>query len=168
MNTKNIPAWAIAQALREWRDAIPESTYRAEVEKQVAERAREILTRPPPLIERYGVLKEVAIERQRQDAKWGVQNHPDLPEEAIQLDPAERCEYFSLMAESVAKTACEEAFKDGRGSYADIFLEEVSEAIAAANNEKRLREELVQCAAVACAWVECIDRRGATGMEHAP
>lgn len=43
--TDKLPAWAIAQALSEWRDAIPESTFREEVHSQVMARAREILAR---------------------------------------------------------------------------------------------------------------------------
>lgn len=44
--TEKLPAWAIAQALQEWRDAIPKSRFREEVRAQVMARAREILGRP--------------------------------------------------------------------------------------------------------------------------
>jgi hypothetical protein len=64
--------------------------------------------------------------------------------------------------ESGAKARCEQRFGLGIGTYGDIFIEEVAEAIGAAN-EDRLREELVQCAAVAVAWIEAIDRRKAAG-----
>lgn len=49
------------------------------------------------------------------------------------------------------------ASKMGELTYKDIFLEEVFEALSEEDQEK-LREELVQTAAVAVAWVEKIDR----------
>jgi hypothetical protein len=42
-------------------------------------------------------------------------------------------------------------------TWAHILTEEFYEALAEADPEK-LREELVQVAAVAVAWVECLDR----------
>lgn len=171
----NLPSWAIAQALNEWRDALPESGVRNEVNQQIEARAREILARPPPDTFEFfndinhkaaGVAVEVLDERKRQDAKWGVQNHPDLPpfDEAHATPNA----WFGLPTADDARDACEAAFKNGRGSYAHIFNEEVCEAIEAAPDPVKLREELIQVAAVAVAWVECIDRRNASGMEHAP
>lgn len=159
--TDQLPAWAIAQALQEWRDALPESGVRNEVKQQIEARAREILARPPPT---QSVLYEVAGERTRQDAKWGVQNHPDLPpfEEARATPNA----WFGLPSADDARDACEAAFSRGRGSYAHIFVEEVCEAVEAAYDPAKLREELIQVAAVAVAWVECIDRRQA--KENAP
>jgi len=41
----SIPAFAIAQALQQWRDAIPESGFRGEVLMQVMARARLIVVR---------------------------------------------------------------------------------------------------------------------------
>jgi hypothetical protein len=46
-----------------------------------------------------------------------------------------------------------------RPSWALILLEEVSEAVEAIGDVTALRAELVQVGAVACAWVEAIDRR---------
>lgn len=104
------------------------------------------------------VLKEVAEERKRQEALWGAQNHHDgtgpltlflgarVPEEHTYADIRSR-----------ATDLTEWNSNSGRLSYADIFLEEVFEALAESNQD-RLREELVQCAAVAVAWVEKIDR----------
>lgn len=161
-----LPDWAIAKALQEWRDALPESGVRNEVKQQIETRAREILARPPPDmivanaasdVPTERVLIEVGDERARQDAKWGVQNHPDLPpfEEARATPNA----WFALPTADDARDACEAAFRNGRGSYAHIFVEEVCEAIEAAPDPAKLREELIQCAAVAVAWVEAIDRR---------
>jgi hypothetical protein len=159
----NLPAWSIAQALKEWRDALPESGVRNEVNQQIEARAREILARPPPSNVRLvntttaRTALEVVDERTRQDAKWGVQNHPDLPpfEEARATPNA----WFGLPTADDARDACEAAFRNKRGSYAHIFVEDVCEAIEAAPDPAKLREELIQCAAVAVAWVEAIDRR---------
>lgn len=156
-----IPSWAIAQALSEWRAAVPESGYRQEIDQQLHDRAREILARPPPI----SVLAEVSAERKRQDARWGVQNHPDLPPDVQFNHP---CGYFELPLADMARAECELAFKQCRGSYAHIFVEEVCEAIEAGRDPASLRAELVQVAAVAVAWIECIDRRAATGTGHAP
>ena len=80
------------------------------------------------------VLSEVAKERWHQEDKWGQQDNPDF-------------EWVSILTEEVGEAAAEvnEAnFVSGknRGDFS------------------KLRAELVQVAAVAVAWVECIDRRG--------
>lgn len=69
------------------------------------------------------VLEQVAIERERQDAKWGEQNHP--------LDT-----WLTVLAEEVGELA--QAILKGQTAEA--------------------RKEAVQCAAVAVAIVEFIDR----------
>ncbi len=104
------------------------------------------------------VLKEVAEERQRQEARWGEQNHHDgtgplalflgarVPEEHTYADIRDRATEMTDWR-SGSKMV----------SYGDIFLEEVFEAMAE-SDQGRLREELVQCAAVAVAWIEKIDR----------
>jgi hypothetical protein len=58
------------------------------------------------------------------------------------------------------RLACQVAAELGVITWADIFEEEVAEALAEVDLE-RLREELLQVAAVAVAWVEAIDRRRA-------
>ena len=77
---------------------------------------------------RLAVLMEIDRERMKQDAKWGEQNH----------DP-----YL----------------------YGAILVEEVGEAMQAAlksqwegGDPHALRAELVQVAAVAVAFIECVDR----------
>lgn len=104
------------------------------------------------------VLKEVAAERKSQEARWGEQNHHDgtgpntlmfgmrMPEEHTYADMRKRATDITDSRTSM-----------GMVSYGDIFLEEVFEAMAESDQD-RLREELVQCAAVAVAWVEKIDR----------
>lgn len=99
------------------------------------------------------VLADLVRERGRQDAKFGVQNHPDLPKGA-----KHPCAFFGLPTADAARLHCEDAFKRGTGSYAHVLVEEVSEAIEDAHDPVKLRAELVQVAAVAVAWVEKIDR----------
>lgn len=80
------------------------------------------------------VLHEVHLERIRQDQKWGQQDHT----------PAH---YFAILAEEhgeVAKEVVEYTF--GRANTLRARL-------------ARIREELIQEAAVAVAMVEAIDRR---------
>jgi hypothetical protein len=97
-------------------------------------------------------------ERAVQDAKWGESNHPDVP-----AGVKHPCAFFGIPTADAARLFCETAFRTGTGSNAHILLEEVSEAIEAANDPAHLREELVQVAAVAMKWIEQIDRRTAAG-----
>lgn len=92
-------------------------------------------------------LTDVLNERERQQDKWGEQNHADGTGGA------------AFVAEADFRRAqCEEAFALGVGTWKDILLEEVWEAMAERDPEK-LREELIHVAAVAVSWVEGLDRR---------
>lgn len=93
------------------------------------------------------VLAEIHEERQRQDAKWGEQNHPDGTGSAARVLDAQH-----------ARNECKRQFAEGTGTWLDILEEEVAEAYAEADPEV-LRAELIQVAAVAVAWIEAIDRR---------
>jgi NTP pyrophosphatase (non-canonical NTP hydrolase) len=75
------------------------------------------------------ILGEVAEERISQDAKWGEQNHLDFV-------------WCAILGEEVGEVA--NAILEG--TFSDAPLAHV-------------RDELVQVAAVAVAWVEAIDRR---------
>lgn len=111
------------------------------------------------------VYLQIQDERSRQVAKWGEQNHPNgtgektTPMAEIVRGPANAIvnRHFAFGLALQAKTATDAHAKDGSLTYADIFLEEVLEALAEEDPVK-LREELVQCAAVAVAWIEKIDR----------
>lgn len=92
-------------------------------------------------------LEEVAQERLRQTVKWGHQNHPDGTGVPSMQAASER-----------SRRVCEQNFYNGRGTWADILREEFHEALAE-SDPAALRAELIQVAAVACAWVEAIDRR---------
>lgn len=96
-----------------------------------------------------GVLAEVQAERERQDAKWGEQNHPDGTGNKSQQDYAEQ-----------ARKWCQAAFGSGYGTWSDVLAEEVAE-VNAEREPAKLRAELIQVAAVAVAWVAAIDRRPA-------
>jgi len=78
------------------------------------------------------VLSEIAEERKRQDLKWGEQNHPP-------------CEWITILTEEVGEAA-EEALNI-RFDYKDGGRPLVA-----------LRMELIQVAAVAVAFIECLDR----------
>ena len=93
----------------------------------------------------YDVGAEIIQERRRQDLKWGEQNHPSGTGS------------FYKRKAALAKKRCQNPLND-QDSWDLILLEEVYEALAE-TNELKVREELIQVAAVAMAWVECIDRR---------
>lgn len=93
------------------------------------------------------VLREVAVERRDQDECWGEQNYPDGTGGSARRKDAR-----------LAKEAENRAFAHGEGTWRHILTEEVAEAFAE-GNPTTLREELIQVAAVAVAWVEAIDRR---------
>lgn len=80
------------------------------------------------------ILDEVARERLAQDEKWGVQDREDL-------------KWLAILVEEVGEVADEL-----NSQWAPPSI-----------GPKRLREELVQVAAVAVAWVEAIDRRQGDG-----
>ena len=82
------------------------------------------------------VLNEVAVERFRQEKKWGRQDHA-MPN------------YLMILGEEVG-----EANKE--------CLEEYFNRSITKKTYKNLREELIQVAAVAVAMVECLDRQNET------
>jgi len=102
------------------------------------------------------VAGDVIRERAAQDMKWGQSNHPSLP-----AGVKHPCAFFGIPTADAARLFCETAFRTGTGSNAHILLEEVSEAIEAADDPVHLRAELVQVAAIALKWIEQIDRRPA-------
>ena len=98
------------------------------------------------------VVNEILIERERQDAKWGEQNWPDHVNSSMEI-----LLEMDLEANR-ARSRCQANHDYGRTNWADILLEEVFEALAESDPAK-VRAELIQVAAVAANWVECIDRR---------
>jgi hypothetical protein len=76
------------------------------------------------------VLQEVAAERARQDAKWGVQHHKNPM-------------WVAILVEEVGEAAAL--------SLSDEYGTSLSD-------REKLRQELIQVAAVAVAFIECLDR----------
>lgn len=93
------------------------------------------------------VMKDVIDERSRQIVKWGIQSHPDGTGN-------ETNKTFAEGARALNKHAVEHNYL----TWAYILEEEFWEATAE-SDPKRLREELIQVAAVAIAWVEDLDTR---------
>jgi hypothetical protein len=111
------------------------------------------------------IAEEVITERERQDAKWGEQNHPNGtgPESmALARISAASHQFIDYMTNAElaasAKFATDTAAENGSTNFADILLEEVLEAFAEEDLDK-LRVELVQVAAVAQQWIAKIDRQ---------
>lgn len=105
------------------------------------------------------VLLEVFRERERQEARWGQQDHKSgtgLGCLQILVDKG--------ASAADAKGVCERAFQQGRGTYLHILWEEVAEA-AEEDDDALLRAEMVQVAAVAVAFIESIDRRMARAQQ---
>ena len=94
--------------------------------------------------------EDVAGELARQVELWGEQNHPDGTGGAG----------YERLAD-LAKQRCKLAVATGALTWRMILDEEIAEAFAE-SDPVRLREELVQVAAVALNWVDCIDRRSWT------
>jgi hypothetical protein len=107
------------------------------------------------------IFDEVRIERQKQEAKWGEQNHACLDVLLLERDggcsPQRMCEEYEIPSEQRAQQMCDNSFALGRGTYAHIAVEELSEVVSAFDTHKR-REELIQLTAVCVAWIEKIDR----------
>lgn len=104
------------------------------------------------------VLKEVAVERERQEEKWGEQNHADGTGPGHYfLGKGLAAPATNAYLRERATEITDSHAKVGRLTYSDILLEEVFEAVAE-EDQSKLREELVQVAAVTVAWIEKIDR----------
>lgn len=133
-------------------------------------------------------LDDVAAERERQNDKWGEQNHPNVDAVLINrpsvvdgrgirwpgsCTPQRMAEHYEIPTAGRAKFATDRAATLGECTWAHILIEEVAEAIEAATlhdqfvavhgsppeRERDLRNELIQVAAVATQWVECLDRK---------
>jgi hypothetical protein len=98
-------------------------------------------------VSRLSVLHDVGAERLRQDGKWGEQNHPDGTSARKYAGKRD-----------FMRDLCNVRAARGTVSFLDILFEEVYEA-AAEEDPVALREELLQVAAVAVAWIEAMDRR---------
>lgn len=96
--------------------------------------------------ERAMVYESIDEERDRQEAKWGPQEHPNGTTEE-----------WTWIADAY-RAACQEASDAGIVTWHDIFLEEVFEAMSETDDEN-VEHELIQAIAVAVDWIEDIRRR---------
>jgi hypothetical protein len=93
------------------------------------------------------MLLYVQQEMFKQDKKWGEQNHPCThPMLLYNISPP--AEYQKI---------CDNRFRQGIIGWADIALEELSEAIYETDIHKR-QEEVIQLAAVCVQWAAKIQR----------
>lgn len=102
----------------------------------------------PTLAAAPAIANEIIREVVRQDVLWGEQNHEDGTGEPEYADMAQH--YKDVFA-----------YRKSKGfpvNWFDILAEELYEA-GAESDPARLREELVQIAAVATSWIAAIDRR---------
>jgi hypothetical protein len=110
-----------------------------------------------------GVLDELATEREKQDARWGEQNHPIRwpahDEIDRQLYAAQAGAWKRINAERVRLANEAGATPDRNCSWDGIALEELYEALAEGEPAK-IRAELVQAGAVIVAMIESLDRNG--------
>jgi hypothetical protein len=104
--------------------------------------------------------EDVSDELARQRVLWGVQDHPSFyPEaEAFIGDPELLARAHGIVSESAARDILESAVARGQCAWAGILIEEVAELFGTEGDLSALREELIQVAAVALSWVDCLDR----------
>lgn len=97
------------------------------------------------------ILDDVALERVNQIEKWGPQDHRSHYDQTSITRARANASYWKQVNDAREESP-------NPTSWDGILLEEVYEAIAE-TDEAKIREELVQVAAVAAAWIEAIDRR---------
>lgn len=102
------------------------------------------------------VLMSLALERRRQDQKWGQQNHLDGTASPWWKE-------FGHTSD-LAKQLCGRAAEQGSLTWFHILHEEMCEAFEE-TDPKKLRVELIQTAAVIVAWIEAIERRPRLAFE---
>lgn len=106
------------------------------------------------------IFYEIKAERERQDLKWGEQNHPILNEDLMVIPVVHTSLYYGIPTEEAAKRKCDQRAKEGRVTFMDILVEEVSEVASSGKDIQAMREELIQVAAVAVAMIQSLDRNG--------
>lgn len=128
---------------------------------------------------RARLLEEIFLERERQDEKWGPQNHPLL----FRLESRKSYEAMAeawrrVNADRIGRRNSEGAPPDRNAAWDGILIEEVCELFGS-ETALTAREELVQVAAVAFAMLEQMEegrtaafdvkrfKAGLTGVRHA-
>ncbi len=100
---------------------------------------------------RMAIFESIDAERERQDKKWGEQNHPIVLLPSIDY-------YINRGIAEGLKSSNRQASREGEITWRGILLEEVYEALAEPDPEK-CKSELIQVAAVAVAMIESIQRK---------
>lgn len=95
----------------------------------------------------WAVFTDIDTERHAQLAKWGEQHHPDGTGGLFYRGWAKEYQRIN-----------DQRAKNGNSIWSTILLEEVFGAMAE-TDLKKLRNELVQSAAVITGWIEDIDSR---------
>lgn len=105
------------------------------------------------------VANELLAEREAQFRKWGVQDYP-LVHTTPQGERYTLSSYGLWLPVVALQSRCESRFARGVGSWADVLVEELAEALDAASrgDVAGARRELVQLGAVAVSAVESVDR----------
>ncbi len=124
-----------------------------------------------------GILGEIHAERDRQERKWGQQNHPNRfwsPRTNTTRDDFDLAQYQAqadfwkqVNADRVKQRNDEGLGSDRNAAWDGILLEEVFEALSE-EDDTSIREELIQVAAVAVAWIQAIDRRRPRKQQPTP
>lgn len=121
---------------------------------------------------RARVFALVDAERARQDARFGVDNHPDVRPDFTGHSPAGMATYYGIPTSAEAKEMRRLGGVYDNCTWTDIALEEFAEVVEAATlaqrgegPEEAVDEELVQLAAVVVAWLEARARRGKVGAK---
>jgi len=106
------------------------------------------------------IIRDLLLERQRQDDMWGVQDYPSVVQHA---DPYRSVtETYGLPSANTAREDVEISREMNYISWAGVATEELCEVVECKNDIER-REELVQLGALIIAWIECIDRKTQNG-----
>lgn len=91
------------------------------------------------------ILNEIRVEREKQNSKWGEQNHSIIEWQAILMEEVGEA----------AKEATDFHFKNKAEPYYTGNFEDRQK-----QRLKDYRKELIQTAAVAVQMIECLDRNG--------
>jgi hypothetical protein len=96
-------------------------------------------------------LADVFLERVFQNGKWGEQHHKDVSHDSNRAAFAALAKTYQHINDTNL----------AHPDWSNILLEEVYEALAEQETAS-MRQELVQVAAVAVAWIEDLDSRTTT------
>lgn len=153
-----------SHAISSWDNQTDEYRERAvqAMSHVVWTRALAVATVPDEMPMLEFVVEQVVVERMRQHAVWGEQNHRDGVAHAnLGGGIHDTAEWWGLQLEVAARRQLSED-----PTFAAILAEEVGEVLQEPDKD-RLAVELVQVAAVAIAWVEKLLRDDRTEVLNA-